>query len=118
MARQRAFLWVSAYHPLTRLAASHLSRQGANYGQRVVAAIGKCFRLILNKFAHYEGRYVLQWGVTIANFLSCLRQKQTSQKTVCRASHTQATALVDTAAARTITHNTFVVRSQGTVTVL
>ena len=56
--------------------------------------------------------------VTIANFLSCLRQKQTSQKTVCRASHTQATALVDTAAARTITHNTFVVRSQGTVTVL
>jgi hypothetical protein len=62
MARQRAFLWVSAYHPLTRLAASHLSRQGANYGQRVGAAIGKCFRLILNKFARYEGRYVLQQG--------------------------------------------------------
>jgi hypothetical protein len=54
------------------------------------------------------------WAVTIAHFFSCLRQKQTSQKTVCRASHTQATALVDTAAARTITHNTFAVRSQGT----
>jgi hypothetical protein len=38
MARKRAFLEVSAYHPLALLAVSHLLRQGESYGHRAGGA--------------------------------------------------------------------------------